>query len=132
MAKESFTCSIITPEAAVYSGEVTFAVVPAHDGEVGFLRDRAPFLVRLGVGSLRLEGGEGNQQFFVDGGFAEMVDNQLTVLTEQAIASTDLDATVAQEELSAAEGLPAHTAPEANLRDRELARAKAKVRLATQ
>ncbi len=125
----TFTCTIITPEAAVYEGDVTFAVVPAHDGEVGFLRDRAPFLVRLGIGSLRLEAPEGNQSYFVDGGFAEMVDNKLTILTEQAIAASDIEASTVQAELSAAEELPSHTPTEVDRRNREIARAKAKAKL---
>ncbi len=92
--------------------------------------------MRLGIGSLRLEGPglespDGNQQFFVDGGFAEMVDNQLTVFTEQAIASTDLDRATIQAELTAAQNLPAHTPAEVAQRDRELERAKAKVKLVT-
>ena len=126
-----FSTSIITPEKAVYEGDVTSAVVPAHDGEVGFLQDRAPMLVRLGIGTLRIDGGDdGSLAFVVDGGFAEMVDNKLTVLTEQAIPAGDLDATQAQSELADAESLPAHTADEVATRNVALARAKAKVKLA--
>ncbi len=126
-----FSTSIITPEHAVYEGDVTSAIVPAHDGEVGFLKDRAPMLVRLGIGTLRIDGGDdGNLSFFVDGGFAEMVDNKLTVLTEQAIPAADLDPAEAQAELTEAASLPAHTADEVAARNLALARAKAKVKLA--
>lgn len=125
-----FSTSIITPERAVYSGDTTSAVVPAHDGEIGFLTHRAPMLVRLGVGTLRLKTDDGDLAFYVDGGFAEMVDDQLTVLTEDAIPAADLGRAQAESELTEALDLPAQTVDEVTARDQALARAKAKVKLA--
>ena len=48
----AFQCVIVTPEAQVFDESVTQAIVPAHDGQIGILTDRAPLLVKLGVGAL--------------------------------------------------------------------------------
>ncbi len=88
---KTFHCSVITPERAVLETEATFVAFPAHDGEVGILHDRAPLLYRMGIGELRVESPEGNHILFVDGGFAQMVDNRLTLLTEQAKRIEEID-----------------------------------------
>ena len=81
----AFHCSVVTPEKPVFEGEVTQVVVPGHDGEIGFLRDRAPILLQVGQGTLRIttDGGQA-RRLTVAGGFAQMKDNNLTVLTDSA------------------------------------------------
>ena len=88
---ETFHCSVVTPERAILETEARFAAFPAHDGEFGILPQRAPLLCRLGIGILRVETADGDHSFFVDGGFAQMVDNKLTLLTEQARAATEIE-----------------------------------------
>ena len=51
----SFQCTVVTPEQQVLDETVTQAILPAHDGQIGILTDRAPLLVKLGVGPLRLD-----------------------------------------------------------------------------
>src|SRR5260370_16778684 len=84
----TFPVSVISPERAVLESEATFAAVPAHDGELGILHNRAPMLYRLGAGLLRLDTPPGKRALFVAGGFAQMGENPLTILTE---AAKDLD-----------------------------------------
>jgi len=101
---DTFHCSVITPERAVLETEATFVAFPAHDGEVGILPGRAPLLFKMGIGALRVESPQGNHTFFVDGGFAQMVENRLTLLTEQAKKLEEIDgAAAAVEELKARE-----------------------------
>ena len=76
--------SVISPEAVVYEGTTDSVVVPAHDGEVGILTGHAPMMALLGKGVLRLGGATGGQQFNVDGGFLQVVDNTVRVVTEKA------------------------------------------------
>ena len=91
MAKAStFHCQLITPEAAVLDTQAIFAAIPAHDGEMGILFNRAPLLCKLGVGEFRVEGDQGRQNFFLDGGFAQVSGNELTVLTQKAMAIKDI------------------------------------------
>ena len=93
-------CSVITPERAVLECEAKFVAFPAHDGEVGVLPDRAPLVCKMGIGVLRVETGETTHLFFVDGGFAQVLNNRLTILTEQARRVEELDAAGAERALA--------------------------------
>ena len=104
---DTFHCSVVTPESAILECDATFAAFPAHDGEIGILPNRAPLLCRLGMGILRVESEGEKHSFFVDGGFAQMVDNKLTLLTEQARAATDIELEAAREALEAARAMSA-------------------------
>ena len=127
---DTFHLSVITPERAVLETEATFVAFPAHDGEVGILHDRAPLLYRMGAGLLRAETPEGEHRLFVDGGFAQMVDNRLTILTEQARRPEDIDRAAAEKALAAAMEMPAGTDAENAARERAMDRARAQIRLA--
>jgi F-type H+-transporting ATPase subunit epsilon len=81
------TVSVISPERVLFQGEASAVVAPAFDGEVGILTDHAPMITALGHGTLRVDGGSGSQRFTVEGGFLQVVDNQVRVVTEKA--STD-------------------------------------------
>jgi F-type H+-transporting ATPase subunit epsilon len=78
--------SVISPEAVLYEGETDSVVAPAYDGEVGILTGHAPMMALLGKGMLRL-GGQGGQSFNVEGGFLQVVDNIVRVVTEKASAA---------------------------------------------
>ncbi len=80
------TVSVISPEAVLYEGTTDSVVAPAFDGEVGILTGHAPMMTLLGKGVLRLGGGGGTQRFNVDGGFLQVVDNVVRVVTEKASA----------------------------------------------
>lgn len=89
MKNRSFHAAIVTPERAVLETEAVFVALPAIDGELGVLYNRAPLLARLGPGQLRVESEDGTKVFQVEGGFAQMVDNRLTVLAESATPVAD-------------------------------------------
>ena len=114
----TFHCSVITPERAVLEADATFVAFPAHDGEVGILPNRAPLLYRMGIGELRVESPEGNHVLFVAGGFAQMVENRLTLLTEQARRIDELDAAAAERALEEARAMPMVTESEFAARQR--------------
>jgi F-type H+-transporting ATPase subunit epsilon len=77
--------SVISPEAVLYEGTTDSVVAPAFDGEVGILTGHAPMMALLGKGVLRL--GAGGQRFNVEGGFLQVVDNNVRVVTEKASAA---------------------------------------------
>ena len=104
---DNFHCSVVTPEAAVIETQAHFVAFPAHDGEVGVLHDRAPLLFQLGSGLLRVETGDGEHRLFVSGGFAQMVDNRLTILTEEAIDPSAIDREAARADLAKAKEMTA-------------------------
>jgi F-type H+-transporting ATPase subunit epsilon len=77
------TVSVISPEAIVFEGTTESVVAPAFDGEVGILTGHAPMMTLLGKGELRLGAGSGSR-FRVEGGFLQVVDDQVRVVTEHA------------------------------------------------
>ena len=77
------TVSVISPEAVLFEGTAESVVAPAFDGEVGILTGHAPMMTLLGQGELRLGTGAG-QRFRVQGGFLQVVDDQVRVVTEHA------------------------------------------------
>ena len=77
-------CNVLTPERIVYEGEIEYAVVPAYDGEMGFLVNHAPLISELSFGEVRLRNGNEKEFIFVDGGFVEIKDNEMIILTERA------------------------------------------------
>ncbi len=93
MAKNAtFHCSLLTPERPVLETEARFVAFPAHDGEMGVLRNRSPLVCKLGIGVLRIETDGTTHRFFIDGGFAQVVENKLSILTAQAREAKDVDA----------------------------------------
>ena len=127
---DNFHCSVVTPAAAILETEAHFVAFPAHDGEVGVLHDRAPLLFELGSGLLRVETDDFEQRLFVSGGFAQMVDNRLTILTEEAIEPGSIDKTQAKEDLERAKAMPAGSEMSATARQRALDRARSLLRAA--
>ena len=81
-----FKASLVTPEAIVLEASVVAAQIPAADGLLGILINRSPLLAKLTAGVLRLDPvNEKSQRFLVSSGYAQMKDNELTILTTEAI-----------------------------------------------
>ncbi len=82
-----FHCTVVTPQAEVFDAEVASVVLPAHDGEMGVLQLHAPMMVQLGEGNLKITPATGSEKTLrIKGGFAQVKDNQLVVLTDEAVA----------------------------------------------
>jgi F-type H+-transporting ATPase subunit epsilon len=75
---------VISPERTIYEGEADSVIAPAWDGELGILRGHAPLMALLGEGSLRVRRGNDTEHFHVAGGFLQVVDDVVTVLSERA------------------------------------------------
>jgi F-type H+-transporting ATPase subunit epsilon len=78
--------SVISPERTLFEGEAEAVVAPAFDGEVGILTGHAPMMTLLGRGVLRLGSGASARRFDVEGGFMQVADDQVRVVTERAAA----------------------------------------------
>ena len=99
----AFQCVIVTPDQQAFDERITQAIVPAHDGQIGILTDRAPLLVKLGIGALQLDLASGQRRtLFIDGGIAQMKDNLLTIVTNEAIDPAEIDAETARAEYAEA------------------------------
>jgi F-type H+-transporting ATPase subunit epsilon len=81
----AFQCVVVTPEQQILDDSLRQAIIPAYDGQLGILTDRAPLLAKLGKGPLRLDLASGQSRVFqISGGIAQMKDNKLTILTTTA------------------------------------------------
>ncbi len=129
----AFQCTIVTPEEQAVDETVTQAIVPAHDGQIGILTDRAPLLVKLGLGALRLDLAGGQRRtLYIEGGVAQMKDNRLTILTQQAIRPESISRDAVRAERAEAEARRITADPRSfEDRQRRLDRARALEALAT-
>jgi F-type H+-transporting ATPase subunit epsilon len=103
---------VITPERQVVEETVDAAVIPAHDGEIGILRDRAALMCELGIGQMRYTQAGQTRRLFIDGGFAQIFDNHVTVLTTRALPAEQVTAevvAVAQRDVEQHQGSEADT-----------------------
>ncbi len=127
----AFQCIVVTPEEQTFDQQVEQAIVPAHDGLIGILEGRAPILMRLGVGPLRLDLPNGEQAYYlIDGGIAQMKDNVLTILTSSATAASEIDAEAARAEYNEALARRITDDESFKQRDHDLRRAQAAMALA--
>ncbi len=81
---DTLTVAVISPEKTVFQGTAEMIVAPAWDGEVGVMRGHAPMLVLLGEGEVRVKTGASEQKFHIGGGFMQVVDDVVTILSEHA------------------------------------------------
>ena len=126
----SLQCVVVTPERTVLDETVDFVALPMYDGELGVLPGRAPLIGRLGAGELRVRHGNVTHRFYVDGGFAQVRANVVTVLTPRAVAAGDLDPERIQRQMEETARRPAET-PEANdAKQAALAKARVQLRMA--
>jgi F-type H+-transporting ATPase subunit epsilon len=123
-------CIVVTPEATVLETPAGFVALPLYDGEAGILPGRAPLIGRLGYGELRVRVGDKLLRYYVDGGFVQVADNTVSVLTNRATPSTVLDAAAAEEQLRTAMARRAAGPEEMAIRDRLILQARGQLRVA--
>ena len=90
----TFRFDLVSPEKLLFSGEVDQVDVPGADGEFGVLAGHAPLVTTLRPGILVIHGEGGAQRIVVNGGFAEVGANGLTVLADMAVPEAEFDRAV--------------------------------------
>jgi len=115
---------LVSPERILYSGEADMVIARTTEGDIAFLPGHAPFIGSLGVGpvSIHLAGG-GVQNVAVHGGFVEVSGGSVTILSDVAELSDQID--VARAEAALARVASASAEDE----EAGLARARAQLRL---
>jgi len=127
----SFQCTLVTPECQLVDQSVTYASIPVWDGLLGVEPQRAPLMVKLGAGALRLDTESGSELYFVSGGFAQMKDNQLTLVTNAAILASNIDKAAVKIELDAALALEASGEQALAAKKQKVDSARAKLEVAS-
>jgi F-type H+-transporting ATPase subunit epsilon len=123
-------CVVVTPERTLFDALVEFVALPLYDGELGVLPGRSPLIGRLGYGELRTRDAGQTRRYFVDGGFAQVRDNVVTVLTNRAIPAEKIDPAAAARDLAAAQARVANSEHDQAEKAKAVARARAQIRLA--
>ncbi|NIA26192.1 MAG: F0F1 ATP synthase subunit epsilon [Gammaproteobacteria bacterium] len=80
----SFHVDIVAPEAVVWSGDADFLVAKTVEGEIGVLTDHEPLMAALATGVVVVEAGDEKVTVGMHGGFLQIVDNNVTLLTDRA------------------------------------------------
>lgn len=123
-------CIVVTPEETAVEAVVESVVVPLIDGEMGILPNHAAMIGRLGAGELRLRTGDQLERFFLEGGFIQVADNTVSVLTGRAIPVEQLDAAAAEGQLESALAEPAVGMEQIEARDQLVQQLRAQQRVA--
>jgi F-type H+-transporting ATPase subunit epsilon len=87
---------VVTPDKQVVSQAVDYVSAPGVEGEFGVLPNHVNLLSALTIGALRFSAGGKSRYAFIAGGFADVSNNQVTVLAEAAELAEDIDQARAQ------------------------------------
>ncbi len=83
--------NLVSPERSLASMQVNEVQIPGSDGDMTAMADHAPTITTLRPGVLKVTGPEGDAEYVVTGGFAEIGESGISVLAERAIAKADMD-----------------------------------------
>ena len=123
-------CIVVTPEATVLEQAAEFIVLPLEDGEIGIAPGHSPLIGRLGYGEMRIRSGGQTSRYYIDGGFVQVADNVVSVLTNRALPAATIDPAVAQEHLVTARNRSATSDEELLYRQKLERQARAQLRVA--
>ena len=124
-------CIVVTPEATELETPADFVALPLYDGEVGIAPGRAPLIGRMGYGELRVRYKNETIRYYVDGGFVQVANNVVSVLTNRALLASGLEPSAAEEQLRTALSRPAAGTEEMAIRDRLILQSRGQLRAAS-
>jgi F-type H+-transporting ATPase subunit epsilon len=126
---QMMTLDILTPERTVCSEDADIVIARALDGEIGILSNHAPLVAALDIAPLRYKK-DGIEHFVaVNGGFMEVKDNRISILTPSAETAAEIDIRRAESAKERAEKRLEAPTPEIDVQRAELALRRAMLRL---
>lgn len=124
-------CTVVTPEETALEKDVSFVVVPMADGELGVASGHSAMIGRLGYGELRLKESDGSEsRYYVDGGFVQIADNVVSVLTGRFIPADKIDVEATKTQLADAMKRPIHSDELFEIRNKLLLQGNAQLQVA--
>lgn len=99
----AITVKVISPASTVVNTTADEVILPSTTGQLGILTDHVPLLTALDIGVLRYFANNEWQAVAINGGFAEVEDNEVTVLVKNAIPATEINLDTAKAEVQEAE-----------------------------
>jgi F-type H+-transporting ATPase subunit epsilon len=101
---DTFDIEIATPERLLAREKAVRSQIPAKDGYIGVLPDHAALLSELGIGALTFTTPEDHRySIAIAGGFLEIKDNVVRVLSDTAEKGQEIDISKAEQELKHAQ-----------------------------
>ena len=95
---------LVAADRTVWSGQASMVIARTTEGDVGVLRNHAPLLSLLVPGVVEITAVEGDDLVAaVDGGFLAVANNRVSILSEHAVLSDEIDLESARADLAAAE-----------------------------
>lgn len=105
MSDDQLQVELVAADRTVWSGQASMVIARTTEGDVGVLRNHAPLLSLLVDGVVEITAVEGDDLVAaVDGGFLSVAHNRVSILSEHAVLSHEIDVEAARAELEAAEG----------------------------
>lgn len=83
--------SLVSPERALFSGDVDKVDVPGTEGNFGVMPNHGPLMAAIRTGAITVYNDGTETQFFVEGGFADVTPEGLTILAERAMPLSEVD-----------------------------------------
>ncbi len=120
---------IITPEKLALRETVDEVVLPGLTGELGILPDHEPLITQLKTGVLTYRQGGAQQKLHVSGGFAEVLGDNVSVLSDIAEKPEEIDTERAKATLERAEKRLGGSGEGTDLAQAELKKERAKTRI---
>jgi F-type H+-transporting ATPase subunit epsilon len=100
---DTLQLEIVTPEAVIYSEAVEMVTLPGSEGETGIYPNHVPLLTKVQAGELIAKKTGSEEILAVSEGFAEITGEHVSILTDNAANSTDIDEVTAEEARAKAE-----------------------------
>lgn len=99
----SLHLEIVTPEKTIFSDTVGNVYLPGANGEMGVLEGHAALVTAIEPGELRYEKSGQIVTLAVGGGFAEVTQGRVNLLTDMAVGEDDIDEAKVEEAMQRAE-----------------------------
>jgi F-type H+-transporting ATPase subunit epsilon len=131
---DTFQLEIVTPEKLVVKEAVNEAQIPGLEGYLGILPGHAPLITELGVGVITYRAGGTTKTLSVAWGFAEVLQDKVTILAETVERPDEIDVARAQQAKERAEQLLKSNDPELDYdgAQDDLKRAETRLKVATE
>lgn len=95
--------SLVSPEAELFTGEVDQVDIPGTEGDFSVLPKHAPVMAAIRTGSISVTNDSEQTAYFVQGGFADVTPEGLTILAEKAVPMSEMSSEMLKDMIEALE-----------------------------
>ncbi|MCA1904340.1 MAG: F0F1 ATP synthase subunit epsilon [Cyanobacteria bacterium KgW148] len=131
----TLTVRVISPDRVILDQQAQEVILPSTTGQLGILTDHVPLMTALDIGVMRYRDQNRWSAIAVLGGFAEIENNEVTVLVNEAELGATIDPEQARQEFTDAENRFSRVGEGDKLgkiqADRDLKRARARMQATT-